>query len=98
MARLEVWLGSQSSSTTFLPILAAARASETPIALLPSSIPADVIEAAIQSTQLNGAWVSIQNLAVRQRQQIDADVGALLETLAPIPDLLTSTGKGSPTT
>jgi hypothetical protein len=58
----------------------------------------DALDAAIQSTQVNGVWVSIQNLAVRQRQQIDADVGALLETLAPIPDLLTSTGNGSPTT
>ena len=37
MARLAVWAGSQSSSTTFLPILAAARASETPMALLLSS-------------------------------------------------------------
>jgi hypothetical protein len=58
----------------------------------------DTLTAAIQATQVDGAWVSIQDLPVRQRQQIDADIGALLETLAPIPDLLTSTGKGSPTT
>jgi hypothetical protein len=58
----------------------------------------DALETEIQATQVNGAWVSIEDLPVRQRQQIDADVGALLETLAPIPDLLTSTGKGSPTT
>jgi hypothetical protein len=58
----------------------------------------DTLDAAIASTRVNGGWVSIQDLAVGQRQQIDADVGALLETLAPVPDLLTSTGKGSPTT
>jgi iron uptake system EfeUOB component EfeO/EfeM len=58
----------------------------------------DALDTAIAATQINGGWVSIQNLAVRQRQQIDADVGSLLETLAPLPDVLTSTGKGSPTT
>jgi len=58
----------------------------------------DTLAAAVDATQVDGAWISIQDLPVRERQQIDADVGALLETLAPIPDLLTSTGKGSPTT
>jgi hypothetical protein len=51
---------------------------------------------AINVTHANNAWVSIENLPIRQRQQIDADVGAALETLAPIPDLLTSTGSNSP--
>ena len=32
----------------------------------------------------------------RQRQQIDADIGAALETFAPVPDLLTSTGRNAP--
>jgi hypothetical protein len=52
---------------------------------------------AINATRTHNAWVSIQNLPTRQRQQIDADIGAALETLAPIPDLLTSTGSNSPT-
>lgn len=51
---------------------------------------------AINATHTNNAWVSIEDLPIRQRQQIDADVGATLETLAPIPDLLTSTGSNSP--
>jgi high-affinity iron transporter len=51
---------------------------------------------AINATHANNAWVSIEDLPIRQRQQIDADVGAALETLAPIPDLLTSTGSNSP--
>jgi len=56
----------------------------------------DVLIGAIVATRVSGAWVSIENLPVRQRQQVDADVGAALETLAPIPDLLTSTGSNSP--
>jgi iron uptake system EfeUOB component EfeO/EfeM len=51
---------------------------------------------AIQATQTNGGWTPIQGLTTRQRQQIDADTGNTLETLAPIPDLLTSTGKNAP--
>jgi iron uptake system EfeUOB component EfeO/EfeM len=51
---------------------------------------------AINATHSGMGSVSIQNLPVRQRQEIDADVGAALETLAPIPDLLTSTGSNSP--
>jgi iron uptake system EfeUOB component EfeO/EfeM len=56
------------------------------------------LSSAIAATQVNGAWVSIENLPTRQRQQIDADVDAALETLAPVPDLLTSTGRNSPIT
>jgi hypothetical protein len=58
----------------------------------------DALGAAIAGTQLDGGWVSVQSLPTAQRQQIDADLGAALETLAPLPDLLTSTGKGSATT
>jgi iron uptake system EfeUOB component EfeO/EfeM len=58
----------------------------------------DSLIGAIDATRASGAWVSVGNLAVRQRQQIDADVGAALETLAPIPDLLTSTGTNAPNT
>jgi len=56
----------------------------------------DALIDAIDATNVNGAWVSIEDLPTRQRQQIDADVGAALETLAPIPDLLTSTGANAP--
>jgi hypothetical protein len=58
----------------------------------------DALIGAIDATRAGGAWVSVQDLPARQRQQIDADLGAALETLAPVPDLLTSTGKGAPTT
>jgi Imelysin len=56
----------------------------------------DALTGAIDATHVKGAWTSVQDLPIRQRQQIDADVGAALETLAPIPDLLTSTGSNSP--
>jgi hypothetical protein len=58
----------------------------------------DALSNVIDATRAHGAWVSIQDLPVRQRQQVDADIDAALETLAPIPDLLTSTGSNSPNT
>jgi iron uptake system EfeUOB component EfeO/EfeM len=51
---------------------------------------------AIDAAQPGGAPVSISNLPARQRQQIDADADAAAETLAPIPDLVTSTGRTAP--
>lgn len=56
----------------------------------------DALTGAINATRVHGGWVSIERLPVRQRQQVDADVDAALETLAPIPDLLTSTGHNAP--
>ena len=47
----------------------------------------DALTGAIEATHAR-TWISVQDLPIRQRQQIDADVGAALETLAPIPDLL----------
>jgi iron uptake system EfeUOB component EfeO/EfeM len=58
----------------------------------------DALSNEIDATRVHGAWISIQDLAVLQRQQVDAAVDAALETLAPIPDLLTSTGSNSPNT
>jgi iron uptake system EfeUOB component EfeO/EfeM len=58
----------------------------------------DTLSAAIQATRTDGDWVSIQDLPTSQREQIDADTGAALQTLAPVPDLITSTGNNAPTT
>jgi len=56
----------------------------------------NILSAAIQATRsAGGGWVAIQNLPANQREQIDADTGAALETLARIPDLITSTGKNA---
>jgi iron uptake system EfeUOB component EfeO/EfeM len=56
----------------------------------------DALSGAIDATRVGGAWVSVQDVPIRQRQQVDADLDAALETLAPIPDLLTSTGTNAP--
>jgi iron uptake system EfeUOB component EfeO/EfeM len=58
----------------------------------------DAFSAAIGATRVDGSWVAIQNLPTSRREQLDADTGALLETLAPIPDLITSTGNNAPPT
>ncbi len=43
---------------------------------------------AIQSTKVNGQWVPLSALTPTERETINADIGQVLETLAPIPDLL----------
>jgi iron uptake system EfeUOB component EfeO/EfeM len=58
----------------------------------------DTLSAAIQATRVNDVWVAVANLPTPEREQIDADTGAALETLAPIPDLITSTGTNAPPT
>ncbi|WP_051452183.1 EfeM/EfeO family lipoprotein [Actinospica robiniae] len=35
-----------------------------------------------------GSWIPVGSLSVAQRQRLDADLGALLESLAEVPDLL----------
>ena len=54
--------------------------------------------AAVDQTQIDGAWVAVSDLPALARERVDAAVGAALETLAPIPDLLTSTGNIAPFT
>jgi hypothetical protein len=56
------------------------------------------ILAAVDQTQVNGTWVAVSDLPTLARERVDAAVGAALETLAPIPDLLTSTGNVAPLT
>jgi len=46
----------------------------------------------------DGGWVAVANLPISQRDQIDAYWGQALELLAPIPDLITSTGSNAPST
>jgi iron uptake system EfeUOB component EfeO/EfeM len=54
--------------------------------------------AEILATGGSGGGMAMQSMPAGQRQQIDADTGAVLETLAPIPDLITSTGNKAPNT
>lgn len=43
---------------------------------------------AIAATRSGGRWVAVSALPLPQRERIDAGIGAALETLAPIPDVL----------
>ena len=52
----------------------------------------------VDQTEINGAWVAVGDLPSLARERVDAGVSAALETLAPIPDLLTSTGHAAPAT
>ena len=56
------------------------------------------VVAAVDQTQVNGTWVGVTDVPAVERQRVDAAVGAALETLARIPDLLTSTGSVAPPT
>ena len=54
--------------------------------------------AAVDQAETNGASVAVSDLPALARERVDAAVGAAIETLAPIPDLLTSTGNVAPLT
>jgi hypothetical protein len=56
------------------------------------------ILAVVDQTEINGTWIAVSDLPTDARERIDAAVDAALETLAPIPDLLTSTGNVAPLT
>jgi high-affinity iron transporter len=52
---------------------------------------ARVITAA-DSTLVDGHWVGVMQLPIRQREKLDAAVGSALETLAPISDIIRVAG------
>ena len=43
---------------------------------------------ALLAARANGQWQSLTAVCLDQRQHVDAAIGALLETLASVPDLL----------
>ena len=46
------------------------------------------LDQALLATQANGQWQSLTAVSLDKRQHVDAATGALLETLASVPDLL----------
>jgi high-affinity iron transporter len=46
------------------------------------------LDTALLATQANGQWQSLTAVSLDQRQHVDGAIGALLETLASVPDLL----------
>jgi high-affinity iron transporter len=46
------------------------------------------LQSALLATKADGQWQSLTAVTLGQRQHVNADIGALLETLASVPDLL----------
>ena len=46
------------------------------------------LQQALLATRAHGQWTSINAVSLAQRQQVDGAIGALLETLSSVPDLL----------
>jgi high-affinity iron transporter len=46
------------------------------------------LDAALSATQAKGEWQSLATVPLAQRRHVNAAIGALLETLAVVPDLL----------
>jgi high-affinity iron transporter len=47
---------------------------------------------AAQAARVGGHWVAVAAVPAALRERVDAAVGAVLETLAPIPDLIQVAG------
>jgi Imelysin len=81
-----------AATDEFLTVLAPVIDAQAPGLIGRADGELDALSAAISATTVDGTLPGIESLPTTQREQIDADVGAALETLAPIPDLITSTG------
>jgi len=46
------------------------------------------LQSALLATEANGQWQSLTAVTLDERQHVNAAIGALLETLASVPDLL----------
>jgi high-affinity iron transporter len=63
--------------------------SERAPTLLPTArVQLNTLEQALLATRAHGQWTSISAVSLAQRQQVDGAIGALLETLSSVPDLL----------
>ncbi|WP_328379466.1 FTR1 family protein [Streptomyces sp. NBC_00440] len=48
----------------------------------------DSLESALRATRTHGGWQPFPDVPLAERQQVDARIGSVLETLASVPDLL----------
>jgi high-affinity iron transporter len=48
----------------------------------------DTLDQALLATRVNGAWQPMAATPLAARERVNAAIGAALETLAPVPDLL----------
>jgi len=78
-----------AATRELLALLAPALAPRSPylVAIAESQLTKALV--AINSTRTDGSgWIGIAALPQLERERVDAAVGAALETLAPIPDVL----------
>jgi len=47
-----------------------------------------ILKQALLATQVNGQWESLTTASISAREQVDSAIGAALETLSAVPDLL----------
>ena len=48
----------------------------------------NTLQTTLLATQVHGRWTSLSSVSLAMRQQVDGALGALLETLSSVPDLL----------
>jgi high-affinity iron transporter len=48
----------------------------------------NALQQALHTTRVNGQWESLSEAPLPVRQHVDASIGAVLETLDAVPDLL----------
>jgi high-affinity iron transporter len=48
----------------------------------------EILKQALLATQVNGQWQSLSTASLSAREDVDAAIGAVLETLSAVPDLL----------
>lgn len=46
------------------------------------------LTAALAATRSGGRWIAVAKVSLTKREDVDGAIGAVLETLAPVPDLL----------
>jgi iron uptake system EfeUOB component EfeO/EfeM len=86
-----------TATREFLTVLAPVLGPLAPGLLPEAKADLTALDNACAATQVNGHWVSIADLPVRQREQIDADAGTAAQLLDRVPDVLTNVGNGAPT-
>ena len=78
-----------------LTILAPFLATRAPDLTSTATAQLDRLDAALGDTQANGQWVAATLVPLAQRQQVNGAMGAVLEVLALVPELLQVEGSTS---
>jgi high-affinity iron transporter len=77
-----------AATREMLTLLAPALAARAPRVVGRARRQLVAVDRTVQATRVDGDWVAVDRVPPAARQHVDAAVGAVLETLAPIPDVL----------